>query len=156
MINDNITVYLFHWYKAKGDAISSVSQSVQSLSRVRLFATPWIAARQASLSITNSQSSLRLASIELKKLSHLILLKKRLHFRVLRKESLEIPWPHPTTCEPIRSQIRISWLYVQDLWPAREIRIKPGKWEPIRTHGQPGKWKPIRTQHLTLPQNVTN
>ena len=34
--------------------------SVQSLSRVRLFATPWIAARQGSLSITNSQSSLRL------------------------------------------------------------------------------------------------
>ena len=32
--------------------------SVQSLSRVRLLATPWIAARQASLSITNSQSSL--------------------------------------------------------------------------------------------------
>ena len=32
------------------------SQSVQSLSRVRLFATPWIAARQASLSITNSRS----------------------------------------------------------------------------------------------------
>ena len=31
--------------------------SVQSLSRVRLFATPWIAARQASLSITNSRSS---------------------------------------------------------------------------------------------------
>ena len=36
----------------------------QSLSRVRLFATPWIAARQASLSITNSRSSLRLMSIE--------------------------------------------------------------------------------------------
>ena len=34
--------------------------SVQSLSRVRLFATPWIAAHQASLSITNSLSSLRL------------------------------------------------------------------------------------------------
>ena len=34
--------------------------SVQSLSHVRLFATPWIAARQASLSITNFQSSLRL------------------------------------------------------------------------------------------------
>ena len=33
--------------------------SVQSLSGVRLFATPWITARQASLSITNSQSSLR-------------------------------------------------------------------------------------------------
>ena len=38
--------------------------SVQSLSCVRLFATPWIAARQASLSITNSQSSLKLTSIE--------------------------------------------------------------------------------------------
>ena len=47
---------------------------VQWLSRVRLFATPWIAARQASLSITNSQSSLRLTSIEsVTPSSHLIL-----------------------------------------------------------------------------------
>ena len=38
--------------------------SVQSLSRVWFFATPWISACQASLSITNSQSSLRLTSIE--------------------------------------------------------------------------------------------
>ena len=38
--------------------------SVQSLSRVRLFVTPWIAARQASLSFTNSQSLLKLMSIE--------------------------------------------------------------------------------------------
>ena len=38
--------------------------SVQSLSRVRLFATPWIAALQASLSITNSRSSPRLMSIK--------------------------------------------------------------------------------------------
>ena len=48
--------------------------SVQSLSRVRLFETPWITAHQASLSITNSQSSLRLMSIELvMPSSHLIL-----------------------------------------------------------------------------------
>ena len=48
--------------------------SVQSLSHVRLFATPWIVARQASLSITNSRSSLRLMSIESVMLSsHLIL-----------------------------------------------------------------------------------
>ena len=39
--------------------------SVHSLSRVRLFVTPWIAARQASLSITNSQSLLRLMPVEL-------------------------------------------------------------------------------------------
>ena len=38
--------------------------SVQSLSRVRLFATPWITARQASLSITNPRSPLKLMSIE--------------------------------------------------------------------------------------------
>ena len=38
--------------------------SVQSLGHVRLFATPWTAARQASLSITNSQSFLKLMSIE--------------------------------------------------------------------------------------------
>ena len=48
--------------------------SVQSLSRVRLFATPWTAAHQASLSITNSQSLPKLMSIELVMPSnHLIL-----------------------------------------------------------------------------------
>ena len=48
--------------------------SVQLLSRVRLFATSWIAAHQASLSITNSRSLLRLMSIELViPSSHLIL-----------------------------------------------------------------------------------
>ena len=49
-------------------------RSDQSLSHVRLFATPWITARQASLSITNSRSSLRLTSIEsVMTSSHLIL-----------------------------------------------------------------------------------
>ena len=48
--------------------------SVQPLSHVLLFATPWIAAHQASLSITNSWSSLRLMSIEsVMPSSHLIL-----------------------------------------------------------------------------------
>ena len=51
-----------------------IISSVQSLSHVRLFATPWIAARQASLSITSSRSSLRLTSIEsVMPSSHLIL-----------------------------------------------------------------------------------
>ena len=48
--------------------------SVQSLSRVRLFVTPWIAARQASLSITNSRSPPKPMSIELMMpFNHLIL-----------------------------------------------------------------------------------
>ena len=49
-------------------------QSVQSLSHVRLFATPWTAAHQASLSITNSRSLLKLMSIEsVMAANHLIL-----------------------------------------------------------------------------------
>ena len=48
--------------------------SVQSLSHVRIFETPWNAARRASLSITNSRSSLKLMSIEsVMPSSHLIL-----------------------------------------------------------------------------------
>ena len=53
---------------------AAVRAAVQSLSRVRLFATPWTAARQASLSSTISQSLLKLMSIELVMPSnHLIL-----------------------------------------------------------------------------------
>ena len=54
--------------------VVSEFSSVQSLSRVRLSATPWTATRQATLSITNSQSSLKLMFIELvMPSSHLIL-----------------------------------------------------------------------------------
>ena len=75
--------------------------SVQLLSRVQLFATPWTAARQASLSITNSQSLLKLMSIELVMPSnHLILCCPLLlpsivpSIRVFSNESvLCIRWP---------------------------------------------------------------
>ena len=51
-----------------------ILRSVQVLTHVRLFATPWTATLQASLSITNSRSLLRLISIELvMPSSHLIL-----------------------------------------------------------------------------------
>ena len=54
--------------------IIKIFSSVQSLSRVRLFVTPWTAARQVSLSITNSQSLLKLISIEsVMPFNHLIL-----------------------------------------------------------------------------------
>ena len=76
--------------------------SGQSLSCVRLFPTPWIAAHQASLSITNSQSSLRLTSIEsLMPSSHLIFCRPLLllppippSIRVFSNEStLRMRWP---------------------------------------------------------------
>ena len=80
------------WYQIRSD---------QSLSLVRLFATPWITACQASLSITNSRSSLRLMSIELvKPSSHLILCRPPLlppippSIRVFSNEStLWMRWP---------------------------------------------------------------
>ena len=74
--------------------------SVQLLSRVRLFATPWTAAWQASLSITNSRSSLKLTSIELvMPSSHLILCPLLLppippSIRVFSNETtLRMRWP---------------------------------------------------------------
>ena len=76
--------------------------SVQSSSRVRVFVTPWTAARQASLSVTNSQSLLKLMSIELVMpsshliLCHLLLLPPSIFpsIRIFSNESvLRIRWP---------------------------------------------------------------
>ena len=75
--------------------------SVQLLSRVRLFVTPWTAARQASLSITNSQSLLKLMPIEFMPSNHLILCHPLLllastipRISVFSNESvLRIKWP---------------------------------------------------------------
>ena len=76
--------------------------SVQLLSHVRLFVTPWTAARQASLCITSSRSSLRLMSIESVMPSNLLILCRPLlllpsifpSIRVFSSESvLCIKWP---------------------------------------------------------------
>ena len=82
--------------------INITNYSVQSLRIVRLFATPWTAARQASLSITNSQSLLKLMFIESLMpsnnltLCHPLLLLPSIFpsIRVLSNESfLRIRWP---------------------------------------------------------------
>ena len=82
--------------------LNIISYSVQSLSRVWLLATPWITAHQASLSITNNRSSLKLTSIELvMPSSHLILCCPLLllppiplNIRVFFREStLYMKWP---------------------------------------------------------------
>ena len=75
--------------------------SVQSLSCVRLFATPWTAARQASLSITSSLSLLKLMSIESAMLSNPLILCGPLllppsifpSIRVFSESVLHIRWP---------------------------------------------------------------
>ena len=57
-------VFFIHSSTDKHLCCFYIFSSVQSLSCVQLFVTPWTAARQASLSITNSQSLLKLLSIE--------------------------------------------------------------------------------------------
>ena len=103
-------------------------QSVQSLSHVQLFAAPCTAACQASLSITNSQSLLKLMSIEtVMPSNHLILYRPLLlppsifpNIRVLSSESvLCIRWPkywsfsfRVSACDryPGLISFRIDWL----------------------------------------------
>ena len=92
------------WKRSHGTSRQCIQfSSVQSLSPVRLFATPRIAARQASLSIINSQSSLRLTSIEsVMPSSHLILCHPFLllplippSIRIFSNEStLHMRWPN--------------------------------------------------------------
>ena len=102
--------------------------SVQSLSHVRLFATPWIAACQASLSITNSRNSLRLTSIEsVMPSSRLILCRPLLllppippSIRLFSSEStLHMRWPKywsfsfsiiPSKEHPGLISFRMDWL----------------------------------------------
>ena len=102
--------------------------SAQSLSRVQLFATPWIAARQASLSITNSQNLPKLMSVELvMPSSHLILGRPLLllttippSIRVFSNEStLHMRWPKywsfsfsisPSSEHPGLISFRMDWL----------------------------------------------
>ena len=109
-------------------SLISISQSVQSLSRVRLFVTPWISAHQASLSITNSRSLLKLMPIELvMPSSHLILCCPLLllpsippSLKVFSNEStLRMRWPKhwsfsfsisPSNEHPGLISFRMDWL----------------------------------------------
>ena len=106
--------------------------SVQSLSRVRHFATPWTAARQASLSITNSWSLLKLMSIELVMPSnHLILCHPLLlwpsifpSIRVFSNESvLCIRWPKYWSFS--FSILFLVLLSLPGLNPVQPLRLKP-------------------------------
>ena len=108
--------------------ITFSSVQLSSVSRVWLFATPWIAARQASLSITNSRSSPKLMSIEsVMPSSHFILCRPRLllplippSIRVFSNEStLRMRWPEywsfsfsisPSKQHPGQISFRMDWL----------------------------------------------
>ena len=106
----------------------NTTQSVQLLSHVRLFATPWIAPHQASLSITNSRSLPKLMSIKsVMPSSHLILCRPLLllppiprSIRVFSNDStLHMRWPKywsfsfsiiPSKEHPGLLYFRMDWL----------------------------------------------
>ena len=130
--------------------------SVQSLSCVWLFVTPWIAARQASLFITNSWRLLKLMSIEsVMPSSHLILCWPLLllspippSIRVFSNEStLHMRWPKywsfsfsisPSNEHPELISFRMNWLDLLAVQLATAIMLSPSSI----------KWK-----HLSIAQN---
>ena len=107
--------------------------SVQSLSHVQLFVAPWTAARQASLSITSSQSLLRLMSIEsVMPSNHLILC-----YPLLLLPSIGIP--------------SLPWLAAAWTYPLR-LREGDGSWYLFPTNKKWGTQKGFHVQkpHLDL------
>ena len=121
-------IFSFPFLSLLSPLVMGQFSSVQSLSSVRLFATPWIAARQASLSITSSRSLLKLMSIQLvMPSSHLILCHPLLllppippSIRVFSNEStLCMRWPKcwsfsfnisPSNAHPGLISFRMNWL----------------------------------------------
>ena len=117
--------------------------SIQLLSHVQLFATPWIAARLASLSITNSRSSLRLRSVEsVMPSSYLILCRPLLllppippSIRVFSNEStLHVRWPKywsfsfsiiPSKEIPGLISFRMDWLDLLAVQGTLESSLTP-------------------------------
>ena len=121
----------------KSRDISCQFSSVQSLSRVWLFVTPWIAAGQDTLSITNSQSSLKLMCIKLvMPSSHLIL------FRPL----LLLP--------PIPPRIRVFPMSQRFAWGGQSIGISAlASFLPKKSQGRsPSEW----TDWISLQSKESN
>ena len=127
-----IFIYIYIYTLSIGSGTDTFVQfsSVQSLSRVRLFVTPWTEACQASLSITNSQTLLKLMSIEsVMPSNHLILCRPLLFLpsifpsiRVFSNESaVRMRWPKdwsfsfsigPSNEHPGHISFRMDWLDV--------------------------------------------
>ena len=127
-VHGSFQARVLEWGAIAFSELSTLFSSVKSLSRVRLFAIPWIAAHQASLSITNSRSLLKIMSIEsVMPSSHLILCRPLLllppippSIRLFSNEStLRMRWPKnwsfsfsvsPSNEHPGLISFRMDWL----------------------------------------------
>ena len=150
-------------------SIYNYISSVQSLSRVWLFVTPWIAGCQASLSITNSWSSLKLTSIKsVMPSSHLILCHPLLllppiplSIRVFSSEStLHVRWPK-YWISALASVLTTSLVAqrLKRLRAMRETRVQSLGWEDplekeMATHSSTLAWKIPRTEEPGGPQSM--
>ena len=127
-------------FKIYSNSYFQVFSSVQLLSRICFFATPWTAARQASLSITNSQSLLKLMSIEsVMPSNHLILCRPLLlpsifpSIRVFSNELvLGIRWPK-------------YWSFSFNISPSKNIQ----DWFPLGWTG----WTSLQSKGLSRVQH---
>ena len=153
---------LYHQHHLWSPKTPSVQfSSVQSLSRVRLFATPWITARQASLSITNSQSLLRLMSIEsVMPSSHLIFCRPLIPHPQSLPESGYFPMSHlfawggqsiwvsaSASVLPMNIQ---DWQTYSNAWPHLNLIIRKVNGIPIL------KMEKLILKHQSTHITVTN
>ena len=123
---------------------SSQFSSVQSLSRVRLFATPWIAAHQASLSITNCRSSPKVMCIESVMPSS--------HLNLCRPLLLLSPIPPSIRVFPNESTLRMRW---PEYW-SFSFSSSPSKenqdWSPLEWTG----WISLQSRGLSRGGSYMN
>ena len=136
--------------------------SVQSLSHVRLFATPWTAARQASPSITNSWSLFKLMSIEsVIPSNHLILCHPLLllpsifpSIRVFSNESvLRIRWPKYWSFSFLHSSVLP--MNIQDWFPLGLMVGSPCSPRDAQESSPTPQFKSINSSALGFPYNPT-
>ena len=118
-------------------------RSDQSLSCVRLFATPWIAARQASLSITNSRSSPRLTSIKsVMPSNHLILCRPLLLRKKSNCEFYRETWQFGNKQRALNIQVNsirnLSFYY----WAKKHI-LNPSSQSPLLLQSLTELWKSL-------------
>ena len=133
--------------------------SVQWLSRVQLFATPWTAGHQSSLYITNSRSLLKLMSIEsVMPFNHLILCCPHLllpsifpSIRILANESaLRIRWPKYWSLDECNCAVVWALFGITFLWDWKENWPFPVPWPLLSFPNLLAHWVQHFQQHHLL------